>query len=61
MLLVFFDAPVYSQTIAMADSVQACFGEMGAYEILGIEKTATKDQIKRAYFKKALLYVCGLP
>jgi curved DNA-binding protein CbpA len=34
---------------------------MGAYEILGIEKTATKDQIKRAYFKKALLYVCGLP
>ncbi len=31
--------------------------EKSLYEILGIEKTATAEQVKKAYYKQALKYV----
>ncbi len=37
--------------------VRQAFGDVSLYAILGVEKTATAEQIKRAYFKKALQYV----
>lgn len=36
--------------------VQATFGSKDLYKILGVEKTATEDDIKRAYRKLALLH-----
>jgi curved DNA-binding protein CbpA len=42
----------------MAALVRECFGDASAYDILGVDKKATQEQIKRAYYKKALQWVC---
>lgn len=40
----------------MASAVTECFGGESLYVILGVAKDATADVIKRAFYKKALLY-----
>jgi hypothetical protein len=43
----------------MAAAVKLTFPGLGLYEILGVDKAATAEQIKKAYFKKALQWVRG--
>ncbi len=40
-----------------AATVKAAFGKKSLYEILEVERTASAAAIKKAYFKKALLFV----
>lgn len=39
-----------------SDFIRSIFGERSLYDILGIEKTAPEDEIRRAYRKLALVY-----
>ena len=43
----------------MAAAVKAIFAGATLYEVLGVDKTATAEQLKRGYLKKALLWVGG--
>ncbi len=41
----------------MASSVATLFPGLSLYEILGVDKAATAEQLKRGYLKKALQWV----
>ena len=41
--------------MGLLDDIKEIFGVDGLYEVFGIEKTSTKDEIKKAYRRRSLL------